>query len=480
MPPRKRQQSNAMLYTLIAFVGLFIAASTAAIIYYVKAEDYKTKEAALASKIRDIASTTEQSGFGGIVGNRERPKTWVGTMVQEFDKAISLVTGAAPIDTHLQGKLAAARAKVRQSFLLVQDSIDMTNADPNSTGLTTVIADLKAALDNAKAEGLAHKGQFDQLQQSYTEAMAAILEKEKLLQAEKDILQQEVNANTEDYKKLRALLEQTTDQQVKDALAKLDKERADREQISQVLAKTEAQKALIEGKLKREQDKVAAIMPPPDSNTPAMMADGKVILADIHSNIVHIGLGSKHGVYRGLTFMVYDKNAPFPTDGKGKAEIEVFDVMEITSAARIVNPDKRRPILREDPIANLIWDSTKKNVFAVAGEFDLDGKGGPDNDAIEKLTALIEKWGGTVENRVSVDTDFLLLGNKPQLLKKPTFEEIEIDPQAMEKFEASKKIRDHYDNMETQAQNLWIPVFNYDRFLYFTGYKHQSANAGAF
>ena len=41
MPPRKRQQSNAMLYTLIAFVGLFIAAATAAIIYYVKAEDYK-------------------------------------------------------------------------------------------------------------------------------------------------------------------------------------------------------------------------------------------------------------------------------------------------------------------------------------------------------------------------------------------------------------------------------------------------------
>ena len=39
MPPGKRRQSNAMLYTLITFVGLFIIATTVAVIYYVKAEE---------------------------------------------------------------------------------------------------------------------------------------------------------------------------------------------------------------------------------------------------------------------------------------------------------------------------------------------------------------------------------------------------------------------------------------------------------
>ncbi len=125
-------------------------------------------------------------------------------------------------------------------------------------------------------------------------------------------------------------------------------------------------------------------------------------------------------------------------------------------------------------------DSQKENVFVVAGEFDLDGKGGQDDDAITRITALIRKWGGRVDNEISVDTNFLVLGKTPQVLRKPTFEQIEIDPQAMEKFEASQKRKDNYDTIQAQAQNLWIPVFTYDRFLYFTGYKQQSANAGAF
>jgi len=480
MPPRKRQQSNAMLYTLIAFVGLFIAAATAAIIYYVKAEDYRTKEEAMRAKINDIAKSQEQTSLGAIIGTRIRPNSWVGTTVDYFDAAIALVTGAAPLDTHMQGKLSAAGAKVQATFLLVQDYIDLTNADPNNTGLTTIIADLKATLDNTVTAQTALDNQLKQLQQRYNDAMAATLVKEELLQAEKDILQQEVNANTEDYKKLRALLEQTTDQQVKNALAQLDQERANREQINQELLKTQAQLTLTEGKMKRAQDEVAMTKPPPDSNAPAMIADGKIILADIHGNIVHINKGSNDRVYRGLTFVVYDKRAPFPKDGKGKAEIEVFDVQKTISAARIINPDNRRPILAGDPIANLIWDSSKENVFVIAGDFDLDNKGGPDDEAIDKIKALIEKWGARVDDAVSVDTDFLVLGLRPQVLKKPTFEQIEIDPQAMEKFEASQRRRDDYNNIRAQAQNLWIPIFAYDRFLYFTGYKQQSANAGAF
>jgi len=480
MPPRKRQQSNAMLYTLIAFVGLFIAAATAAIIYYVKAEDYRTKEEAVRAKISEIAKSQEQTSLGAIIGTRIRPNSWVGTTVNYFDAAIALVTGAAPLDTHMQGKLSAAGAKVQGAFLLVQDYIDLTNADPNNTGLTTIIADLKATLDNAVTAQTALDNQLKQLQQRYDDAMAATLKKEELLQAEKDILQQEVNANTEDYKKLRALLEQTTDQQVKNALAQLDQERANRDQINQELLKTQAQLTLTEGKMKRAQDEVAMTKPPPDSNAPAMIADGKIILADIHSNIVHINKGSNDRVYRGLTFVVYDRNTPFPKDGKGKAEIEVFDVQKTISAARIITPNARKPVLAGDSIANLIWDSNKKNVFVIAGDFDLDNKGGPDDDAIMKMTALIEKWGGRVDDAVSVDTDFLVLGNRPQVLKKPTFEQAEIDPQAMEKFDASQRRRDDYNNIRTQAQNLWIPIFTYDRFLYFTGYKQQSANAGAF
>jgi len=41
MPPGKQQQSNTILYTLIAFVGLFILATAGAVIFYVKAEEHR-------------------------------------------------------------------------------------------------------------------------------------------------------------------------------------------------------------------------------------------------------------------------------------------------------------------------------------------------------------------------------------------------------------------------------------------------------
>jgi len=50
----------------------------------------------------------------------------------------------------------------------------------------------------------------------------------------------------------------------------------------------------------------------------------------------------------------------------------------------------------------------------------------------------------------------------------------------MEKYEASLQKLAHYNEVKNGAQTLWIPVFNYERFLYFIGYKAQSSRPGAF
>jgi hypothetical protein len=203
-------------------------------------------------------------------------------------------------------------------------------------------------------------------------------------------------------------------------------------------------------------------------------------LIDNQAQIVHLNIGSDDRVYPGLTFSVYEKGMPIPKDGKGKAEIEVFDVAKTFSAARIITSNIKRPIIQDDIIANLIWDSEKTNVFVVAGEFDLDSDGVIDYDAVDKIKALIEKWGGSVTDTISIDTDFLVLGRTPQVLERPTFEQLEVDPMAMEKHEASLQKLDSYKEVRGRAQALSVPVFNYERFLYFTGYKTQTVRAGAF
>jgi len=73
-----------------------------------------------------------------------------------------------------------------------------------------------------------------------------------------------------------------------------------------------------------------------------------------------------------------------------------------------------------------------------------------------------------------------VLGKQPEVLRKPTLEESELDPTAMEKYEASLKKVNDYKEIQRQAETLWIPIFKYERFLYLIGYKEQVGQAGAF
>jgi len=482
MPAGKRQQSDAMLYTLVAFVGLFIAATTVAVIYYVKFEDQRKIANDSKSELEKWASQPEQrKGLGKIVGTIPRGKSGVGTMVDYLDGTASLIIGGPLEDTSAGVKFGTANRKTTETLeLLAQEYIDFENIDPNTTGLIRIIEKLKTKLDNTATELLATQEQLNDLQNRFDDAMKANFEKEQTLLAEKEKYQQQVSNIKQDYDELEALMKKTTDEKVQTLIAQLDEARADRDKEHDELLKTQAELKMALGRIEHIQKKIDDIMPPLDSNVAAYKPDGKIVLIDDQTGIVHLNIGSDDRVYRGLTFSVYDKNMPIPKDGKGKAEIEVFDVRKVISAARIIPSKMKRPIILGDIIANLIWDSDKTNVFVVAGEFDLDGDESTDYDAVNKIKALIEKWGSRVADTVSIDTDFLVLGKAPKVLRKPTFEAIEVDPMAMQKYQASVQKAVHYKQVQNRAQAFSIPVFNYERFLYFLGYKTQSRRAGAF
>ena len=160
--------------------------------------------------------------------------------------------------------------------------------------------------------------------------------------------------------------------------------------------------------------------------------------------------------------------------------MEVFNVEKNVSSARIIRSETKNPIVVDDVIANLIWDSAKTNTFVIAGDFDLNGDGLTDADAADRIKSLIQKWGGKVADAVSIDTDFVVLGSAPDVPKKPTADELETFPDAMEKYERIVTKLDNYNRIQSQAQALSIPILNTERFLYFIGYKTQAAKPGAF
>jgi hypothetical protein len=51
---------------------------------------------------------------------------------------------------------------------------------------------------------------------------------------------------------------------------------------------------------------------------------------------------------------------------------------------------------------------------------------------------------------------------------------------ANERYEAAMQRFNAYKEAENNARGLWVPVFTYDRFLYFIGYKGQVTKPGAF
>lgn len=479
MPVDKRQQDNTMLYTLIAFVGLFIIATTIAVIFYIQFEKQRTIANDSKSERLEMAADEEWRDRGKIVGEKQSRETYLGKMVDYLDEMVSLI-GTDP-NGSAQVKVRTADREVKSTLkLLAQEHIDIETIDPNATGLIAVIEKLKTKLDNTTGMAFVTQGQLEELQNRFKDAMAVGFEKEQRLLAEKERYQQQVKKIRQDYNELEALMKKTTDEQVQTLITQRDEARANLDKEHDVLLKTQAELKMTEDRMKRIQEELQAIVPSPDSKVEAYKHDGKIILVDDQAKIVHLNIGSDDRVYPGLTFSVYDKGMPIPKDGKGKAEIEVFDVAKNFSAARIITSNIKRPIIQDDIIANLIWDSEKTNVFVVAGEFDLDSDGVIDYDAVDKIKALIEKWGSRVDDTVSIDTDFLVLGRTPQVLERPTFEQLEVDPMAMEKYEASLQKLDSYKEVRSRAQALSIPVFNYERFLYFTGYKTQTSRAGAF
>lgn len=479
MPAGRRQQTSAMLYTLITFVGLFVIATSAAVIYYVKAEEYRTQAVDLQTEINDLANREEIRKLGTLVGTK-MSKSRLGTMIDYLDTTTSLIVGA-PLDPNsAEVKVISADREAKEALNIAQGHIQLETLDPNTTGLVTVIDKLDTELQNTKNELAGCRKDLNELQERFRVVTAESFDKEKKLEAEKEEYHQQVLEITQKYEDLRALMEKTADERAQALMTQLAEERAKLQNTNDELLKTQAELQMTKERMKSTLDELREIEPLPDREIAAYTPDGTVVLIDEQAGVVHLDIGRDDHVYQGLTFSVYDKGMPIPKDGKPKAEVEVFAVDDTISAARITQSQVANPIGMGDLVANLVWDSDKANTFVLAGEFDLDGDGFAEYDAADRIGTLIEKWGGSVETDVSSHTDFVVLGSQPQTLSRPTFEQLELDPLANEKYTATQQKLQRYKDIQSRAQALWIPVFKYDRFLYFIGYKGQISKAGAF
>ncbi|MGD0784638.1 MAG: hypothetical protein ABR969_02370 [Sedimentisphaerales bacterium] len=517
MAVARQEQRNVMLYTVITFVGLFIVAAVLAVLFYIKSEDWRNQFLTSQQNQEEFATSSEVQNVGTLIGQKERKASRTRQLLGYINKIYKMDTGTEPGETSAEAKLVELDTKYKDIVASLERGFvpPPAAAETNSPAAVTDVnapaqavvtdankpATVAATNTNAPATAAAvtdvnsapslfriveiYNNKLRQMNETAGQLNTQIAnlnseletsktgaaERESSLLAQVRSVQQDANSVQQSYNQLRDLMDKKSNEQVQSLTQQRDQSVEEKNKSKQELLDAMNKLSVTQNRLQETLSKLEVSKSKPKEDVAAYKPDGHIISIDISSKVAFIDIGIQDKVYPGLTFSVYNKSAPIPTDGNSGNEIEVLNVDKNTSMARINKMSKKNPISEGDIIVNLIWDSKATNRFVVAGDFDFNGDGEIDSDGAAKIEQLIQNWGGKVEDTVTTNTDFVILGDQPQVKKKPTLDETEADPMAAEKYDASVKASEKYLEVKNQAKDLYIPIFGLKRFLNFIGYE---------
>ncbi|UCD75752.1 MAG: hypothetical protein JSV91_02320 [Phycisphaerales bacterium] len=214
------------------------------------------------------------------------------------------------------------------------------------------------------------------------------------------------------------------------------------------------------------------------SADPDKLVDGYVIDLAGGNDQVFIDRGRDDRIVLGMTFEVYDDSGSIRVDQRtgemprGKASLQVIKVGDTTSTCKITRSVPGRPVVRNDVIANAVYDPEYIFKFLVHGKFDVDGDGKPSEAEAEYLRRLVQQWGGQVvyAEELPGDLDFLVLGSEPPPV--PQLRDNATDPEIAIWLE-KKKALEKYEQLFAQAREAQIPVLNANRFFILIGHTER-------
>ena len=466
MPAGKSEQNNSMLYGLITFVVLFIAATVFAIMFYIKYSDASTKLAGEQSSRRALATANEVSNIDKLIG--EKDGTYLGTILNQFNALYTLTTGVQAVnDQSTQTKLTSAKKMLEELYASIGDK----SVSPEEASFAWAVKGLQSQRDQYLKLSNILQAKIDQTQKDWDADVSNFSKTEEQLLAEKKIFSDQADEMQQHVNEIKKLAKEGTETQMSILEDQLNQKNQQIAEVAKKLAELENTYTKSEASRRELEKQVESIKPRPDIELEAYKPDAFVLSVDIQRGIAYLSIGSDDRVYRGLTFTIFDRSNPHPEDGVGKAEVKVFEVMSKVCAARIIESRPDAPVIVGDIAANLIWDSKTPYRFVVVGDFDLTGNGRIDPKGREKIIQLIRDWGGIISDEVSVNTDFVVAGTRPHRIAKPDENTTEVDPLAAEKSQQSYERYEHYNAVLTKAGELSIPVFDTRRFMNLIGYN---------
>jgi hypothetical protein len=472
MPPSRASMdaSKSTLYAMIIFVVLFLIAAVIAVMMYIKNSEYVRDKEAADKKFNEMANASEYNQVKSLI---KPGQTAVGQLGKQMRELGGLIGGAeySQPQTDLVGLVDSINKRLEKVWEQIQLTLTSKEESDKSAGLAKCAESLIQQTQMWAEKYMQADQTLENQKQLYEQQLKA--KDDLMVKVNVDLEKAALSAKTnkENYDQLLASqgnkyeqLISELKQQVTDS-TQLQKKLTD-ENTSMNSELSEAKKQILELK-----NLLVQYRPLPDTEMAALEPDGFVVSVSAADKLAYINLAKNDHIYRGLTFSVYDSYQSIPKTGQGKGTLEVIDIMDTISKCRIVKFDPTNPVMEHDVIANLVWDKNRKYNFCAAGEFDFDKNSRYSPEDRAKVVSLIEGWGGVVSNTLSVDTDFLVLGNPPALPPKPPDEFDESAAEAVNAYRQAVKHRDEYEEIRKNAAALGVPTFNLSRFLYFIGYK---------
>ncbi len=457
---RRAGANTGLIWTTVILGFGFLICLVLAIIFSTQIKDAQVAQQRADDSLREYVSTEEDRN-PAIVELKAAEGTVVGQLLRESSDLRQKIIGSA------QASIAAIDGEMA--------SLELGEGQTLIREIRRLRAEMQAAA--ALEKELEDKyGAADRRAQA-AEAAKAQVERDYNASVQK--LQQQISTLQASVDKFRA----AADNQVKTLDGDLTRVRRELTgsitEKDSTIAQKDAEIADLKSRIKVLTDQTPRT--PLGKIDPSTLPDGHVLSVPLEQNLVYIDLGKHDHVITGITFEVYDRRTGVVRNAqneyRGKATIEVVNVFDNSSVARVVRKETGKEVFEGDIIANLVYDPDIRFKFYVWGEFDIDTTGEATVSDRRRIENMVVEWGGDLVSRVArgeadrkltYDVDFLVLGVEPPLPE--VLSETEVDPQVIQTHTAAVKKYEAYQSLVAEATRLSVPILNQNRFLVMIGY----------
>lgn len=444
------RSSTGVIVALVVFVVLSVALLAISIILYTQMDAADRKEKEARSELSAVI-TAGELGRSDVQAMRSNAgsRSLFGYMAEQN----------AEVNKFVVGESSATLAKMRTDLRLGE----------NDT-VVDAMRKLAAERDARAQEAGSLKTKSADLDKEIQDL------KKKLAAAEKSRTEDlaKVAASVESYKQAAEKYRGEFDA----AKAALDQSRADMAaRLASETAALQSENDSLRTDRERFKERVAALQRKVEATSikagnPAAMVDARVVDVDAKTGTLFINIGSNKRVIPGMTFEVFDDAAGIAaaaeTGSRGKASVQVIKVGDSTSTCRVLRGSGSRPIVKDDVLANAVFNPNYKFKFLVHGKFDANNDGKATTGEADYVKSRIREWGGEVVegDTLSGDLDFLVLGVMPPL---PVGLAENATEQQTLAYSEQRAARDLYEKLFSTAVDAEIPVLNWARFEALTG-----------